>query len=162
MRLSEGVEWALHCCSVLAVVPAGRVLPAARLAEYHGVPGPYLAKQLQALSQAGIVESTPGPKGGYRLARSAAEITVLDVVVAIEGDESAFTCTEIRQRGPAACAPSAYPGACGIARIMWAAEEAWRRSLEGHTIADLVGIALVEAPARQLRIGSDWIREAIR
>ena len=45
---------------------------ATRLAEYHGVPAPYLAKHLQALSRAGIVESSPGPRGGYRLARPAA------------------------------------------------------------------------------------------
>jgi len=109
MRLSQGVEWALHCCSVLAGVPPERTLPSARLAELHEVPPAYLAKHLQALSAAGIVESVPGPKGGYRLARSAEEITVLDVVLAVEGDQPAFVCTEIRQCGPGACPPSAYP-----------------------------------------------------
>jgi Rrf2 family protein len=162
MRVSQGVEWALHCCSVLAAAPAGRTMPAAKLAEYHDVPPAYLAKQLQALSQAGIVESVSGPRGGYRLARPAEQISVLDVVLAIEGDTAAFTCTEIRQRGPAACAPSAYPGPCGIARVMWAAEDAWRRSLGEHTVADLLGMALREAPPQQLRIGGTWIQEALR
>lgn len=139
------------------------VLPAAKLAEYHDVPGPYLAKHLQALSAAGLVESVPGPKGGYRLARPASEITVLDVVLAVDGDDAAFTCTEIRQCGPAACAPSAYRGTtCGIARIMWAAEDAWRASLREHTIADLLGAALREAPPQQLRAGARWIQEAVR
>ena len=63
MQLGEGVEWALHAVVVLAVVPADSTLPAARLAEYHGVPPAYLAKHLQALSQAGIVESVAGPAG---------------------------------------------------------------------------------------------------
>ena len=72
MQLGEGVEWALHCCTVLALVPPDRTLPAARLAEFHGVPPAYLAKHLQALAQAGIVESVPGRKGGYRLVRPAA------------------------------------------------------------------------------------------
>jgi Rrf2 family protein len=162
MRLSQGVEWALHCCSILAAVPPGRSMPAARLAEYHEVPGAYLAKQLQALSVAGIVESIPGPKGGYRLARPADRISVLDVVLAIEGSAPAFVCTEIRQCGPGACPPSAYPKPCGIARIMWDAEEAWRASLHQHTIADLLAGAMRNTPPSQLATGSVWIQEAIR
>jgi Rrf2 family protein len=138
-------------------------VPAAKLAEYHEIPGPYLAKHLQALSQAGIVESVPGPKGGYRLARPANQITVLDVVLAVDGADAAFTCTEIRQCGPAACAPSAYRGTtCGIARVMWAAEDAWRASLREQTIADLLGMALREAPPKQLAAGAAWIQEVVR
>jgi Rrf2 family protein len=162
MRLGQGVEWALHCCSILAAVPVDRVMPATKLAEMHDVPATYLAKQLQALSLAGIVESLPGPRGGYRLARSADTITVLDVVLAIEGEEPAFTCTEIRQRGPGACAPSAYPKPCGIARIMWEAEDAWRASLGERTIADLLAGALRDTPPSQLATGSVWIQEVIR
>src|SRR5262245_42477747 len=101
MRISEGVEWGLHCCTLLAVLPEGQTLPSARLAEYHELPPAYLAKHLQALSRAGIIESVQGAKGGYRLSRPAAEIPVLDVVLAIEGDEPAFQCAEIRQCGPA-------------------------------------------------------------
>src|SRR5687768_16686315 len=99
--MSEGVEWAVHCCTVVAVLPTGGTMPASRLAEFHGVPQAYLAKHLQALSRAGIVESVPGPKGGYRLAKTPASITVLAVVQAVEGSEPAFHCDEIRRRGPA-------------------------------------------------------------
>lgn len=162
MRLSQGVEWALHCCSVLAAVPPPHVVPAARLAELHEVPPAYLAKHLQALSGAGIVESTSGPRGGYRLARPAADITVLDVVLAVDGAEAAFTCTEIRQCGPGACAPSAYAKPCGIARIMWEAEDAWRASLREHTIADLLDGALRNTPPSQLAAGAAFIQEVIR
>ena len=137
-------------------------MPAAKLAEFHEVPPAYLAKHLQALSAAGIVESIRGPKGGYRLARRAEEISVLDIVLAVDGADPAFVCTEIRQCGPGACEPSAYKGACGIARVMWAAEDSWRQSLRGHTIADLLGMALVEAPRQQLRVASKWIEEVIR
>src|SRR5947209_8292305 len=105
MRMSDGVEWAIHCCTVLALLPPDLALPAPRLAEFHGVPPAYLAKQLQALARAGIAESVPGARGGYRLARPADEITLLDVVHAIDGPEPAFRCTEIRRRGPAAVDP---------------------------------------------------------
>src|SRR4051794_7572213 len=80
VKLSDGVEWGLHCCVVLAVLRPDAALPAARLAEYHGVPPAYLAKHLQALSRAGIVDSVPGPRGGYRLSRPPKDITVLEVV----------------------------------------------------------------------------------
>ena len=57
MRIGEGVEWGLHACTVLAAVPESKVLPARGLAEALGVTAPYLAKHLQALSRAGIVEA---------------------------------------------------------------------------------------------------------
>ena len=101
MRLSEGVEWGLHCVVLAAMLPADAALPAGRLAEYHDVPGAYLAKHLQALSRGGILEALSGPRGGYRLARPAEEISVLDAVEALEGCEPAFRCTEIQRRGPA-------------------------------------------------------------
>ena len=55
MRLSEGVEWGLHCAVLLAVMPPDTALPTSRLAEFHGVPVAYLAKHLQAMSRAGIL-----------------------------------------------------------------------------------------------------------
>lgn len=162
MRISEGVEWGIHCTTVLALVPPPTALPAARLAEYHGVPPAYLAKHLQALSRAGIVESVAGPKGGYRLARPAAEITMLEVVVAIDGPEPAFRCTEIRRRGPAAVGPEGYPLPCGIARAMWAAEDAWRAELAKRTIADLVMGVAVDADPRAVEKAVTWFGEVLR
>lgn len=163
MRVSEGVEWALHCCAVLAALPSDRALPAARLAEYHGIPAPYLAKHLQALSRAGIVTGGQGPRGGYRLARPPAHITVLEVVEAVDGDDPAFKCTEIRRRGPCAVPdPKQYAKPCGITTVMRGAEAAWREALAGNTVADLVMSALFEAPRRQLNDSMVWIQEVAR
>ena len=106
MKMSEGVEWAAHCAVLLAYVPDGSALPAVKLAEYHGVPTPYLAKSLQALMRAGIVDATPGRYGGYRLARRAEDISLLDIVAAIDGTEPAFRCSEIRP-ARTECGPSA-------------------------------------------------------
>src|SRR3954463_9221627 len=129
MRLGEGVEWAIHCCSLLAVLPSDASLPAARLAEYHEVPPAYLAKPLQALREAGLVEASPGRQGGYRLARPPDQITLLDVVLALEGGQRAFRCTEIRRCGPSAVAARRYAATCGIAAAMHEAEDAWRDAL---------------------------------
>jgi Rrf2 family protein len=162
MQLGEGVEWALHAVVVLAVVPAESTLAAARLAEYHGVPPAYLAKHLQALSQAGIVESVPGRRGGYRLARPAGEISVLDVVQAVEGAGPAFRCTEIRQRGPAAVARSHYRVPCTITRVMRAAEAAWRAELAAVSVLDLVVQVAGAASPVSIRRSVHWMQEASR
>lgn len=135
VKLSGGVETALHCCVVLTA--ASEPVPAARLAELHGVSATYLAKQLQALSRAELVRSTQGKSGGYVLTRSPEDITVLDVVEAIEGTQSTFVCSEIRQRGPMATPPEACSAPCAITRTMLAADRAWRAALREVSIAGL-------------------------
>ncbi len=100
MKLGDGVEQAIHSVGMLAGLSEGGVLSAAALAEFHGVSTSYLLKHLQLLSGAGIVSTVPGPKGGYRLARTTDKITLLDIVLAVEGPQPAFRCAEIRQRGP--------------------------------------------------------------
>lgn len=145
MRISDGVEWAVHLCGVLAAAPEGRSVPGARLAEFHDLPPAYLAKHLQALSRAGIVTADRGVKGGYRLGRAPSAISLLDIVLAIEGSQPAFRCQEIRQRGPCAVPPTACRKACPIARAFLAAETAWRQALAGVTLAELNAVASAEA-----------------
>ena len=48
--MADGVEWAVHSCVLLATLPSDGALPAAKLAEYHGVPAAYLAKHLAFLT----------------------------------------------------------------------------------------------------------------
>ncbi|MFJ6673675.1 RrF2 family transcriptional regulator [Actinosynnema sp. NPDC091369] len=127
--MTEGVEWALHCCLDLAWA-GGTPVPAARLAALHGLPPAYLTKQLQALGRAGIVRSTPGPRGGYLLDRPPHTVTLMDVVTAVDGPDPAFRCTEIRPGGP-------HTTRCAIDTAMTRAETAWRRELAGRTLADL-------------------------
>jgi Rrf2 family protein len=159
MRMSDAVEWSIHCCTLLAALPEDQALPAARLAEYHDVPPAYLAKALQTLAGAGIVESRPGPLGGYRLARPPADVTLLEVVLAVDGDDTAFQCSEIRQRGPGATdEPGAYRLPCGIARAMWRAEDAWRAELAATTVADMVVDFVVNASPARVTKGIEWIQ----
>ncbi len=157
MRLSEGVEWGLHSATLLALLPPGVAMPAAKLAEYHGVPEAYLAKHLQALSRAGVVESVPGPRGGYRLARPADDISVLDVVEAIDGEEAAFRCTEIRRRGPTALPDSAYRRRCGIDTVMLQADRAWRAELRQQSIGDVVRSLAATVPPEAAEKGAAWL-----
>lgn len=141
--MSGGVEWAVHCCVVMS--RADGPVPSQKLAELHGVSPSYLAKHLQQLARAGLVTSTEGRVGGYQLTRAAEEITVLDIVLAIEGGEPAFRCTEIRQNGPLASPPEACRQPCGIAQVLYAAEDAYRASLQQVTIADLASTVEAES-----------------
>ena len=159
MRLSEGVEWGLHCAVLLAVMPPDTALPTSRLAEFHGVPVAYLAKHLQAMSRAGILVAVTGPGGGYRLARPPADVSVLDVVEALDGEEPAFQCLEIRRRGPTAMPAREYRTMCGIHRVMVDADAAWRAELARTSVADLAaGVARDVTPKAMEKFGS-WFEE---
>lgn len=138
MILGNQVEWALHCIMILAMAPDGKLLSSKALAEFHGVPKEYLSKCLQMLSQAGLVVTTTGPKGGYCLARSPAKISFLDVVEAVEGKAKTFRCSEIRRNNPClAKADRKFAGLCEIASVMHEADEAWRKSLRERKISEI-------------------------
>ncbi|WP_332301973.1 RrF2 family transcriptional regulator [Rhizobium sp. GR12] len=139
MKLGDGVEQAIHSVSMLAGLSEGGVLSAAALAEFHGVSTSYLLKHLQSLSGAGIVTTVPGPKGGYRLARTTDRITLLDIVLAVEGPQPAFRCAEIRQRGPNPLPGRYFTKPCGINAAMLKAEKVYRAELAKTTIADIAG-----------------------
>lgn len=153
----------MHCMMVLGALPENTMIPAKALAEFHGVSESYLLKHLKALAAAGVVVSTTGKRGGYRLARSAAETTFLDVVEAVDGPGPAFRCTEIRQRGPATLKdPCAYKAPCLVHRRMLLAERAWREALRSQTIADLVSGFDREMDPRSLIAGTEWMKPHMR
>lgn len=81
-------EWLLHCATSLAQLETGSTASAARLARHFDLPAAYLAKQLQALVKAGVLAATTGPRGGFRLARPASEVTLLQIVEAVDGASS--------------------------------------------------------------------------
>jgi Rrf2 family protein len=139
MKLPESTEWVLHAVTSLAQLGPGGTVSAAQLAAHYDVPASYLAKQLQALVRAGLLSATTGPRGGFRLARTAEQITMLQVVEAVDGTSPFYTCNEIRQRGRGAVPPEQCRRTCSIAARMAVAEAAWRRSLARVTIADIVG-----------------------
>lgn len=159
MRMSEGVEWAVHSCTIIAALPDGRTLGVTELSDFFEVPREYLAKQLQALSKAGILQGSRGPAGGYRLARAASKITLRDIVMAIEGPGPCFRCQEIRQRGPSGQPKRCYPKPCGIARAMLAAERVYLAELGKTTLAQLIAEAAHEVTPEQLSATARWLKK---
>src|SRR5713226_7010684 len=73
---------------------SGQLVPAREIAERQHIPLRFLEQQLGALSKAGLVESFRGAGGGCRLAKDAAEVTVADVVDAIEGPFYPMFCLD--------------------------------------------------------------------
>jgi Rrf2 family protein len=159
MQLKNQVEWALHCCVILAGLPEGRYLPTKALAEFHGVPKEYLSKAMQGLSQAGIVESTLGPTGGYRLAKPLEKISFLDIVEAVEGKSSTFVCTEIRKNNPCRPSGTCKEKPCAVARIMWEADQAWRNKLRSVILSEFVPAVQKEIAPDLLKKSAAWIEE---
>lgn len=156
MQLPKGAEWAAHSLVVLERVRSPRPVPSAVLAKVYGLSAPYLNKHLQRLTAHGLLISTSGPSGGFALARPAEEITLADVVDALEGRGPIFRCTEIRCDGlfQDRAAQIKAGGPCRIAAAMSRAEEAWRSSLAAVSIADLA-VGVDDRYARQL---SDFVQ----
>ncbi|WP_245466469.1 Rrf2 family transcriptional regulator, partial [Mesorhizobium sp. M7A.F.Ca.MR.245.00.0.0] len=84
------------------------------------------------------------------LARPAERITLLDIVLAVEGREPAFRCGEIRQRGPVKLDASAYVKPCGINAAMLKAERAYRAALAETKLSDIVATYAAEGDPRSL------------
>lgn len=89
--LSQTTEYALRAMVWLAYSDS-ELMPTSTLAERTAVPFNYLAKVLQSLAQAGLIEGRRGVGGGYRLSRSAEQISMLDIVNAIDPVERITTC----------------------------------------------------------------------
>ena len=162
MRINKGVEWAAHACALLAPLWPERGLSLAALAEFHGVPEPYMAKQMQALARAGIVHGGRGRSGFYSLARAPAEITLLDILLAIDGEEPMFRCTEIRQNGPCASKPEDCKLPCNIAAGFARAEAAYRKSLEEIDLVTLSRSVAAQLGQDKVMQAGVWIADNMR
>ena len=85
MQLSHASGYAVQALVSLAGQKDGGLLASHHAAQAHGMSGPFLLKVLWRLVGAGMLDSMRGPHGGYRLARPAARITLLEVVEAVDG-----------------------------------------------------------------------------
>jgi Rrf2 family transcriptional regulator, cysteine metabolism repressor len=93
MRLSKKVEYALLSLQHLSAVPAEEVATAREIADVHRIPPEILGKVLQALMRAEMVESVQGAKGGYRLPRPLTQMTLGQVIEAVDGPVHVVPCT---------------------------------------------------------------------
>ena len=91
VRISEAASLGMHTMTLLAAKPDRR-FTTHQVAGLLPISEAHLAKVLQRLARAGLVESTRGPHGGFSLARSPEQITLLEVYEAIEGPLEETAC----------------------------------------------------------------------
>lgn len=151
MKLPVSTEWLLHCTTSLAQLDSGGTASASQLAQYFDLPTPYLSKQLQALVRAGVLVATTGPRGGFRLALPASDITLLQIVEAVDGTSTPYECREIRQQGRGALSAEECRSPCILAAKMAEAHAAWRRTLAETTVAEIIATLPPSAPSRTRR-----------
>lgn len=158
---SAGVEYAIHCLLFLVDERGdSREASVRDLADLQGVPQEYLAKVFTKLAKAKLVVATEGVRGGFRLGRPSDEITLLDIVTAIDGRKSIFDCRNIRGRCAVfdGCAPEwATEGVCGIHAAMLTAQNRMEEALAQQTILDLARRTARKAPAEFSGQVTDWL-----
>jgi Rrf2 family transcriptional regulator, cysteine metabolism repressor len=132
MKISAKAEYA--CLALLALAQQGPDAPPLRIrqiSETHGIPERYLVQILLQLKGAGLVISTRGASGGYRLACPAAEITLSQVLAVIDGPDTS----------PRDSSRETRPAARILAAVWERVRAAERSVLDTTTIAELVAQA---------------------
>ncbi|MGE0622101.1 MAG: Rrf2 family transcriptional regulator [Pseudomonadales bacterium] len=158
-HISRGVEYALHCLLHLTDSEDPHAPSALELAEFQGVPKAFVAKLFTRLEKAGLVRSAMGAHGGFSLARPPREISVLDVVEAVDGSKPLFQCTEVRRNCVLfadGAPPAAVSGVCAIHQVMLDADKAMRAELANRTLHDIGSTVARKIPVRHLVEGRDW------
>lgn len=130
MQLTKGTEYGTRGVIHLAKLPPNAVALVGEIAAAEDLPESYLAKIFQYLAKGGIVRSHRGAKGGFSLARSADQITLREVVEAIEGPIALYHCLQPYE----AC--DRAPG-CAIYAVIARAQAQLITTLEATTLLDL-------------------------
>ena len=100
MKLTRGTDYGILGILYLAIQPFEKLILLHEIAESQDIPESYLAKIFQDLSKGGLVRSRRGAKGGFTLARPASEITLRQVIEALQGPISLNRCLDIRDECP--------------------------------------------------------------
>jgi Rrf2 family protein len=150
VRVSAKTDYALRAALELAAAPDDKPVKGERIATAQAIPLRFLENILMQLRHAGLVESRRGADGGYRLARPAGDVTLADVIRAIDGPLA----------GVSGARPETldFTGTAAPMRDVWIAVRASLRGvLEGVTLADVVAADL---PQHVRDLGADedaWV-----
>ncbi|WP_270763250.1 RrF2 family transcriptional regulator [Gemmiger qucibialis] len=115
MKFSTKDRYALLLMVELASATPGEYLPLKAVSDNQGISVKYLEQIVAPLSKAGLVESGRGSQGGYRLSRSAAQITAGDILRAVEGEIVPVPCLATSAESSPPPRPVRDPGLLGRA-----------------------------------------------
>jgi Rrf2 family protein len=150
VRVSAKTDYAIRAALELAAAPDSKPVKGERIATAQGIPLRFLENILLQLRHAGLVESRRGADGGYRLARPATEVTLADVIRAVDGPLA----------GVSGARPETltFSGTAEPMRDVWIAVRASLRSvLEQVSLADVVTGALPEHVQAMLEDEDAWV-----
>jgi Rrf2 family protein len=125
MKYSQATDYALHAMLYLVTAAPDKPVGVQLLAEKLEVSQTYLSKMMTKLVKAGLIQSSPGANGGYRLRRKQEDISFLDIIHAIEGTASLFECS------------LNHGSECLIQKVVIDAERQMEQYLHNKKIADL-------------------------
>jgi Rrf2 family protein len=134
MRISSRAHYGLRMMTELAKAHGGPPLSLAEIGRREAMPLAYLEQLVAPLRRAGMVEGTRGLHGGYRLARSPQDVTVLEIVELMEGPVAPVECL----------AENYQPGSCSrepecLSRPLWGRlQQAVEQVLGGTTLSDMM------------------------
>lgn len=131
MKLSTRSTYGVRAMLVLAQQSGTRPVMVKEIADQQNLPPTYLEQLMVLLKKANLVNATRGAHGGYVLARSAAEITLAEIIEVLEGSLTLTECPS----GTGCCGK---PEACALHDIWNAAGQALIRVFQDVTLANLV------------------------
>jgi FeS assembly SUF system regulator len=150
MRLSSLADYAVVMMTAAARHCGGLArVNATSLAQETGVPLPTAQKLVSRLSSAGLIESTRGTGGGFRLSRPPATITLADIIEAVEGPIALTTCVDTAQHD------CALDGSCRVKPHWSVVNNAVRGALAGITLTQLAGTNPIVPGAAEGRAMTD-------
>lgn len=130
MQITRQSEYAIKILIELAKAEPGQLVSSRSISENQAIPEVFLQKTVQQLGRAGLVVTQRGIQGGVRLAVAAEEITIADVLQAIEGTMAINPCLGTGFECP-------NSGFCQVRRILNRAQDAMYKELDRETIADI-------------------------
>src|ERR1041384_3272566 len=141
MKLSKKGEYALRSLINLGIAAeVGRSLvQVSELADHEQLPVKFLEQIVQALKEAGFVESERGKFGGYRLAKLSKEIKIGEIVRLIDGPLAPIRCVSQTAYEKCTCPDEAH---CGLRMLMLDVRNAIAGILDRYTLADVVEVTL--------------------
>jgi Rrf2 family protein len=133
LELTRRADYAVRAMLALAVPDGDRPQSVRRIADRMAIPPRFLPQVMRDLAEAELVEAYPGRHGGYRLHRSAAEISLLDVIEAVEGDTRRQSCV---LRG----GPCGQDGFCAVHDVFAGAQDDVLARLDRATLSEFAAI----------------------
>ena len=147
MLFSTKAEYGIRLIVELGRQPGDEPVALGAVADAELLPLSYLEHLVAKLREAGLVVSTRGAHGGYRLARPAEEIAMLEVVEALEGPIAPMECFETDCEGRVLCSHETDGDRACATKLLWTRVQGGvNKALAGTTVAELAQFADQRAP----------------